>query len=120
MPHRKRLTLEAKECAIECMECADTCIQAIPHFVALEGEHLSRPHISLLNLCADICRVSSRTLLMGYEFHDHICGACAAICEACAVECEGLDEEFIQRCAKACRRCARSCRHLTGKKKRAA
>lgn len=117
---KRKLTQEAKDCVVECMECADICIQAIPHFLELEGEHLSRPYVSLLNLCSDICRVSARALLMGYEFYDHICSACAAICDACADDCESMDDEFIQRCAKACRRCARACRHIAARKRKAA
>lgn len=119
MPRKKKLTQEAKECILLCKECAQACIAAIPHSVALEGEHFSRPHISLLNLCADLCQISARSLLMGVEYHDPIRRACASVCDACADECEVLDEVYMKKCAEICRRCARACRQM-GKARKAA
>lgn len=120
MTRKKTINPEVKECITSCKTCAEFCVAAIPHAINVEGEHLSRPQVSLLQLCADICRISARTLLKGVEFHDPILRACASVCDACASECEDLNDDFMKRCAEACRACARSCRQFGRPKRMAA
>ena len=119
MTRKKKITPEARECITKCKECAEACIAAIPHAIEVEGEHFSRPQVSLLQLCADICHISARSLLKGVEFHDPILRACASVCEACARECEELNDDYMRKCADICRDCASSCRQF-GRPKRVA
>jgi hypothetical protein len=120
MLRKKKLTPEVKEGIVLLKECAQTCLAAIPHTVELEGEHFSRPNVSLLKLCADICQIAASTLLKGIEFHDSICRACASVCEACAKECDELEENYLKKCAETCRLTARACRAIAKPKKMAA
>lgn len=117
---KKRFTPEVQECITDCKACAEICVAAIPHAINVEGEHLSRPQVSLLQLCADICQISARSLLKSVDYHDPILRACASVCDACAKECQDLNDEFMRKCADICRSCARSCRQIGGAARMAA
>ncbi len=111
MPHLEIVSQEMKDCAETCNECSVSCIETVAHCLEKGGEHAKRDHITLLQICADICQVSARAMLFGSKFHEYICRACAEICEACAENCASLEDNA---CAEVCRRCASSCRKMSG------
>jgi hypothetical protein len=99
---------EMELCIRNCNECHAICTRTASYLL---GEGGSGAHVTLLLVCADICRVSADAMLRGAEEHAITCGACAEICARCAAACEGHAEADAQlrACAEACRRCAESC-----------
>lgn len=111
MPH---LTQEMSVCIDECIDCSKVCTETIAHCLEMGGKHAEHKHISLLQLCAQICHVSANAMLSGSELHTETCGACAAICDACAESCSALGGTEMERCAEACRSCVDSCKAMSG------
>lgn len=97
------------DCADTCLECFTVCTQTIPQCLEKGGKHAEAKHIGLLQLCADVCKLSASAMLSGVKQHSYICDACAKICNECADECESIGGDFMKACAEACRKCAASC-----------
>lgn len=110
MPHTAQVSKEMRECIAECLSCYSTCVETVQHCLMMGGKHSEHRHIALLLACAEICRTSAHTMLLGSDQHAAVCRACAEICRACEAECRSMgDDEVMKRCADACRRCAESC-----------
>ncbi|KNY06623.1 ferredoxin [Achromobacter piechaudii] len=104
---------EMEACIDTCLACYRRCLQtAANHCLEAGGEHVEPEHFRLMMACAEICRTSAHTMLIGIEQHASVCGACAQICAACADSCDAIGG--MQDCAAACRRCAESCQKMAG------
>jgi len=103
------------EAVKRCIECFSTCVKTISYCLELGGEHAERELITLLEICADICQVSARAMLLGSSVHADVCQACATTCLACANVCDSIPDERMQRCATVCRQCAEACRQMKPK-----
>jgi urease alpha subunit len=101
-------------CIDACLNCHRTCLETIPHCLSKGGEHAASEHLTLLMVCADICRTSAGAMLLGVEVHHHTCRACAEICKACGDACAAMsaDDQAMKRCGDACLKCADSCRQM--------
>ncbi len=106
-----------KDCTEDCLECFEVCTQTIPQCLEKGGDHANPKHIALLQVCADLCRLSASAMLLESEQHSFICEACAKVCLECAEECEAMDGEFMKECAEVCRKCASSCEDMSSSKK---
>jgi hypothetical protein len=100
------------EAAHACTDCAEACLATIPHCLEKGGRHAKATHITLLQVCADICRTTSQALLLGADVMSYTCMACAAICERCAADCEELRDRSLEDCVEACLECADACRRM--------
>jgi len=101
---------DMEQCIRNCSRCHEICVRAAQ---AMLGQGDAK-HLTLMLVCADICRVSADTMLRGYEQHGIVCGACGQICERCAQACEthAANDTQMRACAEACRRCAESCARM--------
>lgn len=109
----KKLT----ECADICCDCFKVCTETIPQCLNKGGDHAESQHIGLLQLCADICKLSVSAMLSGVEQHSYICEACSEICDECADECESIGGDLMKNCAEVCRKCAKACGDMAFSKK---
>ncbi len=100
------------DCAEICLECFTSCTKTIPQCLEAGGNHAEAKHITLLQVCADMCKLSASAMLLGASQHTYICEACEKICTECAEECESMDGAFMKACAEICRRCAASCKSM--------
>lgn len=102
---------ELQACIDACLSCYRTCLStAMHHCLEMGGEHVAKPHFTLMMSCAEICRTAAHFMLLGSSHHAHICAECAEICDQCAKDCRRL--EGMEACAEACERCAASCRDM--------
>ncbi|WP_018237982.1 four-helix bundle copper-binding protein [Ensifer sp. BR816] len=95
MHHRQ--SPEMKACIAECLSWNQE----------LGGEHIEPRHFRLISACAEICRAAAHFMLIGSEYHKHVCRECAEICTECAADCQRIGD--MQSCVDTCRRCAESC-----------
>ena len=112
MPHAAHGTnQEMQHCIEECLSCYSICLETVNHCLQLGGKHAEHSHIATLLACAEICRTSAQTMLLGSQHHVDTCRACAEICRACEADCRSMagGDETMERCAEACRTCAESC-----------
>lgn len=94
-----------------CLSCYRACLStAMDHCLEMGGEHVAKPHFTLIMSCAEICRTAAHFLLLGSAHHAHICAECAEICTQCANDCRRL--AGMEDCVAACERCAASCREM--------
>jgi hypothetical protein len=104
----------SSDCLEHCRSCAESCLSILGHCLEKGGVHTDKKHIVLLQICADLCNVSARAMLLGSDHSSDICQTCAIICDACADSCQKLGEdEDMKSCAEICRSCAESCRAMT-------
>ena len=115
MPHTTHLSPEMKACIDACLSCYSTCTETAQHCLRMGGSHAEHSHMATLLACAEICRTSAHTMLLGSNQHVHTCRACAEICKACEADCRSMrsNDEMMQRCAEECRRCAESCAKMS-------
>lgn len=112
MPHdATTMNQGMRQCIQECLDCYRVCVETVQHCLMLGGKHAEHGHIATLLACAEICRTSAHTMLLGSQHHAATCRACAEICRACEADCRsmGSGDEMMQKCADACGRCAESC-----------
>ena len=110
-PMHHQTSPEMAACIDACLNCYRTCTEmAFGHCLEVGGEHVAKPHFTLMVACAEICRTSAHFMLIGSEHYQHLCRECAEICEQCAAECERLGD--MAACVAACRACAESCRAM--------
>lgn len=112
MPHTAaHLSQDMQACIDACLTCYSTCMETVHHCLMLGGKHAEHSHIATLLACAEICRTSAHTMLVGSQHHTETCRACAEICRACEADCRSMggDDETMRRCADECRKCAESC-----------
>jgi hypothetical protein len=113
MPQQKMMNSGMQECIDTCFDCSRTCLETLSHCLNLEGPHKEAKHISLLQICADICQVSARAMTFGLEQHSSICRACADLCRDCATDCRQFqDDKIMANCADVCEKCASSCEQM--------
>ena len=114
MPHATHTSTEMQQCIRECLDCFSVCTETVQHCLMLGGRHAEHAHIATLLACAEICRTSAQTMLLGSQHHTDVCRACAEICRACEADCRAIggDDETMRRCADTCRRCAESCARM--------
>lgn len=98
-------------CAQTCTSCADACLGEREHLNELVR------CIRLTLDCADVCDATARVLTRQTETERTVVrsllDACAEICRVCGEECERHAEmgmEHCRICAEACRRCEQACR----------
>ncbi|OQW53881.1 MAG: hypothetical protein A4S09_06305 [Proteobacteria bacterium SG_bin7] len=112
MAHQDLINQEMRNCIKTCRDCSEICLETIAHCLEMAEEHSGREHISLLQVCADVCDTSARAMLLGSEVHQKVCEACAEVCKACAESCDQFDDELMDECARLCRDCAESCEEM--------
>lgn len=109
-PSMTNLTPEAKECVDRCLECARVCTETVAHCLEEGGIHAEREHISLLHLCADMCTITARALVLLRDHHERFCNLCAEIAEVCEKNCDSYTGDHpMKMCAKVCHDCAQAC-----------
>src|SRR3569623_847918 len=101
-------------CISACLTCHSICQRTLEHCLKLGGDHASRPHITLLLDCVEICQTSANFMLRGSALHGLTCRVCSEICDACAGHCEDMagTDVAMQACARTCRECAETCREM--------
>lgn len=100
---------EMQTCIDACLLCYKTCLAtAMDHCLTMGGEHVAKPHFTLMMACAEICRTAAHFMLLGSPHHAHLCAECAEICLLCAKDCADL--EGMEACVEACEHCAAACR----------
>lgn len=110
-PQLAELITELMSCSQACTSCADACLAEDQHLDALV-------RCIRLNLdCADVCAATARVLTRQTAFEPGVARslleACAEACRVCAEECERHAEmgmEHCRICAESCRRCEQACR----------
>jgi hypothetical protein len=97
-------------CIRACVECHAMCLKTAGYCLA-RGKAPPQPGVvTVLQVCADICRVCADTMIRGSDLHGVICGACAEICANCAASCEELaGNAQVDECRQACLRCFDLC-----------
>lgn len=93
-------------------DCYNVCLETITHSLEKGGKHASVEHLLILIDCADICKLTERSMRLGSPVHQVLCDTCALICEECAKHCESLGGKEMEECAASCRKCAESCRSM--------
>ncbi len=98
-----------------CFNCHRSCLETLSHILSQKGGRVNNEHISILQMCADVCDLSAKMMIQDSPFHHQSCELCYELCEACAEECEKYaDDPVFQRSARNCRQCAESCRGMAG------
>jgi hypothetical protein len=70
-------------------------------------------HITMMQDCADLCKLSEDAMLRASDRANSICQMCADACEACAESCDKFgDDKAMKTCANSCRACADACREM--------
>lgn len=91
-------------CIRTCVECHALCLKTASYCL----ERGKAPHpglITVLQVCADVCRVCADTMIRGSDLHGIVCGACAEICGSCAAACEDVvDDPQVAECRETCLR----------------
>lgn len=107
---------ELLECVKACRETADTCQTTLfNHCLHKGGRHVEHEHITLMQDCIEMCRVTAHFMLRQSLYHEYTCTVCGDICEACAISCEEIGDPEMEACAKQCRECATLCRKMARK-----
>ena len=108
-PDQRRM----EECRKACHHCALACTQAL-RFLMHDGTDPMDTHVWLsLQVCADLCELSAKTLALGSDLHFHLCGACVSVATVCADEVDRQPpNEVLRNCSEMCRRCADSCEEM--------
>ncbi|MCY1456241.1 hypothetical protein D9M68_680070 [compost metagenome] len=102
---------DMEACISQCLGCYRNCLQtASQHCLEAGGKHIEPEHFRLMMACAEICRTTAHTMLIGVAIHGRVCAACADMCRACAESCTGL--HGMAECEEACRRCAQACEKM--------
>jgi hypothetical protein len=98
-------------CIEECLRCYRTCLStAMGHCLKMGGEHVAKPHFTLMMACAEICRTAAHLMLIGSPHHRHLCAQCADVCSECAADCQRIGG--MEDCVEACQVCARACQAM--------
>lgn len=113
----KNLTIDRQNmieaCIQGCRACHGECIAAISHCLRVGGKHADERHISILQDCADLCKLSEDGMVRSSGVMERMCRLCGDVCMACAESCESFgDDRTMGKCAEACRACADSCRQM--------
>lgn len=117
MIHQGAKNGQMESCIELCKKCESSCLETLAYCLEKGGKHAEKNHISLLQVCADICATSTRAMILGTEHHSEICASCATLCEACAESCESFtNDEQMKNCAEVCRECAEACSEMAGTK----
>jgi hypothetical protein len=108
-----RLSLNMEEAIENCLEAYRVITTTRSYCLKVGGTFAEQRHISLLQDCAELCRLSANFMLSSSDFSHDLCGICARLCESCAMSCEDFtDDQQLRKCAQICRRCAESCRMM--------
>ncbi|HZR37518.1 MAG TPA: four-helix bundle copper-binding protein [Nevskia sp.] len=95
-------------CIRACVECHAMCLKTASY--CMERGKAPPGLIVMLQVCADICRVSADTMIRGSDLHGIVCGACAEVCASCAAGCEQLaGNAQADECRQVCLRCFDLC-----------
>jgi hypothetical protein len=106
------LSEELRECINTCLQCFAQCTETVQYCLAKGGKFSERAHISILELCAETCQLTARSMLLESPFYGDFCDHCAKICEACADNCNALNDVTLDETADICRQCARACNEM--------
>lgn len=102
-----------------CRSAHGTCTETIVYGLELGGDRADERLVTLLQDCADLCRLTEDVLLRGSRYTDRICGLCADSCEDAAEACDAFpDDEVMKACANETRRCADASRELVSSEPR--
>jgi hypothetical protein len=102
-----------EKCIDDCLDCYCVCAETTSHCLKMGGDHAEAKHITLMNACADACKMSADYMLRDVEYQKQMCAMCAQICDSCAQSCDKFSDDFMKKCADTCRRCAESCRKMS-------
>ncbi|NLK25381.1 MAG: four-helix bundle copper-binding protein [Euryarchaeota archaeon] len=103
-----------ERCIENCQDCHGICVETIAYCLRLGAKHAGPKHITLMQDCADICKMSEDGMLRNSNFMRRICRLCADICISCAESCEMFpNDEAMIACAQKCRECADICRQMS-------
>ena len=103
----------ARDCLRACRDAQAACLETAGYSVRMKGYYAEIGHLRLLEDCAKLCEVSIDFLLRGSEMQISVLGLCADVCRRCASDCERFDyDQRLLACAAACERCAEVCRPL--------
>ena len=96
------------DCVRACVECHAMCLRSTSY--CLERGKAPGGLVTILQVCADLCRVCADTMIRGSDLHGVVCGACAEICGSCAAACEEVvNDAQLGTCRDACLRCFDIC-----------
>ena len=91
-----------------CVECHALCLRSAGY--CLDRGKTPGGLVTVLQACADVCRVCADTMIRGSDLHGIVCGACAEICVSCATACEEIIGDMqLGACRNTCLRCFDSC-----------
>ncbi|MGE5086176.1 MAG: hypothetical protein ACM3MG_07715, partial [Bacillota bacterium] len=106
---------ETAKCIKACMSCSKACWDALHFLLNQKVSGAQGRHIATLQMCADVCELSSKMMLLDLEFSNQSCGLAFELSTTCASLCEKYqDEPIMSRCAEACRYCAETTRGMAG------
>lgn len=106
---------ETAKCVKACMSCSKACWEALHFCLNQKVSGVQGRHIAILQMCAEVCQLSSKMMLLDLEFHNQSCGLAFELATTCADLCEKYqDEPVMSRCAEACRYCAETTRGMAG------
>ncbi|WP_413586515.1 four-helix bundle copper-binding protein [Bdellovibrio sp. HCB274] len=102
---------DTAKCIKACMNCTKACMEAL-HYLLQQG--VSGKQVSILQMCAEACQLSSKMMLAELEFHHQACELSFELSTASAAICASYDDPLMVRCADACRHCSETCRGMAG------
>ncbi len=101
-------------CIKDCRTCHGVCVATISHCLMVGGKHAGERHVSILQDCADLCKLSEDGMVRSSDMMGRMCRLCGDACISCAESCESFgDDRAMEKCAEACRACADSCRQIS-------
>ena len=106
--------LKTQACIEACSQCYQSCLKTMNHCLKMGGRHLEPAHLTLLQDCAEMCKMAESLMLRNSLYSKKVCQDCAEICDRCALSCEEIDpdDETMMQCSRICVDCARACRKM--------
>lgn len=98
-----------------CFTTYRSCLETL-NYAQEEGTRFYQADLfHLLQLCADTCDLTARSLISGADFGTQSCELCFEVCLRTAEECDRFsDDHILAKCGEVCRRCAQFCRGMSG------
>ena len=112
-PLRQMSAETMKACVDACHACQRVCLETLTYCLDKGGPHAAAARIRLLLDCAEICQTNANFMMRASSFHMTLCNVCAQICRRCAASCDFEPSDVrLTECAKQCRTCLDSCRSM--------
>jgi hypothetical protein len=109
MTHGMSQNRNRQACIDSCLKAYEVCTRTLATGLEINED---QDFIKNLQLCSQVCQLTSQALLLNSDFETRLCLLCADICTEVAELCEDFEEDEMRICAEVCLKCAKACRMM--------